>query len=447
LKLRQAPLAAISKGSAQEDDPAAVPLVEATPLVWSLRCRLSFLLFLYYAVQGAFVPLFSLRLQELGLAPLELGWTCAPQALATLIAPLVAGQIADRWFPAERCLAICALLSGFFLWILADLTSASAIFMASLALWLLLGPASTLCAALSFAHLPYQGRHFGQIRLWGTIGWVGSGWLLGYWLSRPAWLGSWFAVTPVPRLADMFRLASLLAFALGAYALTLPHTPPHPQKGDYPFEERGTVPFFARPQHSPLAPLAAFRLFCDGSFVVFWFCFLGVCVTLPFNTQVTPLLLRHIGIPRPWLSPTLTFGQSIEIISLGLLPLLLSRLGVRRTMFLGLTAWASLLAVLSVGRPVALVVACLSLNGLCISCFIVAGQVFANGRAREDLRVSVQALLTVTNGLGLLAGNLLVGWVRRQVDEQFMPTFGVGAVIAVILVLAFFVGFRSTRPA
>jgi MFS family permease len=346
--------------------------------------------------------------------------------LATLIAPLVAGQIADRWFPTERCLAVCALVSGLFLWILADLTSVSAIFLAGLALWLVLGPASTLSAALSFTHLPYQGRHFGQIRLWGTIGWVISGWLVGYWLSQPAWLGNWFTATRLPRLADMFRFASLLAFALSAYALTLPHTPPQPRRSN------------------KLAPLGAVALFRDRPFAIYWFCALGVCVTLPFTTQVTPLLLHHVGIPRPWLSPTLTLGQSMEIVSLALLPMLLLRLGVRGTMLLGLTAWALLLAMLTMGKPVWLVVASLSLNGLCISCFIVAGQVFANSKAREDLRASVQALLTITNGLGLLAGNLLVGWVRGQAQEQFMPTFGVGAGIAATLVVAFFIGFRST---
>ena len=427
--MRQAPPAATSRGSEAEDGAVAVPRKRGRRLVWCLRCRLSLLLFLYYAIQGAFVPLFSLRLQELGFTPLEMGWACAPQALATLIAPLVAGQIADRWFPTERCLAICALLSGLFLLVLADLTSPSAIFLAGLALWMVLGPASTLTAALSFAHLPYQGRHFGQIRLWGTIGWVVSGWLVGYWLSQPAWLGSWFWVTPIPRLADMFRFASLLAFGLSAYALTLPHTPPQ------------------RRSSSKLAPLAALRLLCDRTFAVFWFCALGVCVTLPFTTQVTPLLLQHVGIPRPWLSPTLTLGQSMEIVSLALLPMFLLRLGVRATMLLGLTAWALMLGMLTIGKPVWLVVASLSLNGLWISCFIVAGQVFANSKACEDLRASVQGLLNVTNGLGLLAGNLLVGWVRRQVQEQFMPTFGVGAVIATALIVAFFIGFRTTRPA
>jgi MFS family permease len=127
------------------------------------------------------------------------------------------------------------------------------------------------------------------------------------------------------------------------------------------------------------------------------------------------------------------------------LPLLLLRLGMRGTMLLGLIAWALLLTMLTVGYPVWLVIASLSLNGFCISGFIVAGQVFANSKAGEDVRVSVQGLLNVTNGLGLLAGNLLVGWVRQQAHERFMPTFGVGAVIAAALVVAFFIGFRDTR--
>lgn len=426
--MRQGPPAATSASGAAQESAVAVPQMPSRPSVWCLRCRLSVLLFLYYTIQGAFVPLFSLRLEELGFTPMELAWACAPQALATLIAPLATGQIADRWFPTERCLAICALLSSLFLWIVADLTSPSAIFVVGLALWAVLGPASTLCAALSFAHLPYQGRDFGQIRLWGTVGWVVSGWLIGYWLTQPAWLGSWWSVTHIPCLADMFRFASLFALALSAYAWTLPHTPPQ------------------RRFSNKLAPLAAVCLFRDRPFAVYWFCAVGVCVTLPFATQLTPLLLKHVGIPRPWLSPTLTLGQSMEITSLALLPMLILNLGVRRTMLLGLTAWALLLAILSIGRPVWLLVACLSLNGLCISCFIVAGQVFANGRAREDLRVSVQGLLNVTNGLGLLAGNLLVGWVRRQAQEQFMPTFSVGAVIAGVLVFAFFIGFRNLRP-
>jgi MFS family permease len=142
-----------------------------------MRARLSLLMFLQYAPQGAFVPLFSLRLQELGFTHVEIGWACATQALAALVAPLVAGQVADRWFPAQRCLAVCAVLAGLILWLLAGLTSWPAVFAASLAFWLVMGPVNTLGTALSFAHLVDPARDFGGVRLWGTIGWATApGW-------------------------------------------------------------------------------------------------------------------------------------------------------------------------------------------------------------------------------------------------------------------------------
>ena len=62
--------------------------------------RLSTLLFLAYAPLGAVLPLLSRRLEQLGLTPEQIGAVCATQALGALLAPLVAGQFADRWVAA-----------------------------------------------------------------------------------------------------------------------------------------------------------------------------------------------------------------------------------------------------------------------------------------------------------------------------------------------------------
>src|SRR5262244_99762 len=83
-----------------------------------LRGRLSVLMFLQYAPAGAVVPLFSSHLKDLGFTPLQTAWACGAPPLAGMFAPLVAGQVADRWLPAERCLAVCALLAGAALWVL-----------------------------------------------------------------------------------------------------------------------------------------------------------------------------------------------------------------------------------------------------------------------------------------------------------------------------------------
>src|ERR1700730_10129735 len=75
-----------------------------------LRARLSLFMFLLYAVPGAWYPLISLRLVQLGSTPFDIGWAFAAHSCAAVLAPLVAGQVADRWVSAERCVSFCALV-------------------------------------------------------------------------------------------------------------------------------------------------------------------------------------------------------------------------------------------------------------------------------------------------------------------------------------------------
>jgi MFS family permease len=404
-----------------------------------LRVRLSVLMFLIYAVPGSMVPLVSLWLDhDLGFSPEVVGMICATQAFAAVIAPLLAGQIADRWIPAQYCLAVFAFGAGLLLWLLAGLAHPITIFAVTLAFWMVMGPTQMLGTALSFAHLPFPERQFGPVRMWGTLGWMIPLWLIGYWRSDPTWLKNCLELSrpdqPTSELADAFRLGGLFAFALALYALTLPHTPPTPALGS----AEGVIP--------RTAPLAALRALKGRAFAVYCACSLGVFVTLAFVTQVTPLLLTHLEVPTPWLGPALSTAQSMELLTLAFLPVLLARLRPRQTMLLGLTAWMLQFGILTMGRPVGLVIVSLALQGVCICCFVVAGQVFVNSRARGDIRASAQALLTFVNGLGLLIGNLLVGWVRDLAQGAFPITFAVGAVIVMFLALIFAVGFPSPLP-
>jgi predicted MFS family arabinose efflux permease len=392
------------------------------------------LLFLVYAAPGALVPLFSIRLTELGFSPEVIGLLCATQALGAILAPSLIGQVADRWFPAERCLSLCALLAGVLLWLLAELSQPVLVFWVTLGIWLCLSPAFTLGTSLCFTHLQHPERDFGYIRLWGTVGWMVPGWLLGYWFTDPDWLCwcvSWLRPTlPSSELPDAFRLAGACAVLLSIWALTIPPTPPR------------------RHTASRWAPLAAIKLLRDRGILVYWLCVCGICLTFPFSSQLTPLLLQHLGIPRPWLSPTLTLSQASEVLMLALLPAVQMSLGTRQTLILGMSSWLAALCILTLGQPDWLVVGSLVLNGLVMAFFIVAGQIYLNGRARGDIRVSAQALLTFMTGLGMAGGHVLAGWIRRLVDGAFMPTFGFATTVAVALVVALALGFteKSRQP-
>lgn len=389
--------------------------------------RLALLMFLQYAIPGAFVPWFSVWLEHLQFSPMELAWGCATGAMGSLLAPLLAGQAADRWLAAERCIAGCAAVAGGLLWLLAGLRQPLAVFWTSLALWFFLVPVLTLGVSLTFRQLPHPERDFGRVRLWGTIGWILPGGFLSLWFWRSG----------IADLSDGLRLGGLLAWVLAAYALTLPHTPPLPS----------AAKTWTGLGQMIEAPMRALGLCRQRSFAVFCACSLGLYITIPFSSQMSPLLLQKLGLARWELPSVLTIAQWTEVVTLALLPMLLLRLQIRGTMLLGLIAWAGSLTIQGIGQPTGLVIGALALNGICISCYLVAGQLYVNRAAQADIRASAQGLLTFLNGAGLLGGHLLVGLVRRLGKEDFAFSFGVGAILAFTLVLVFTAGFRGERGA
>jgi predicted MFS family arabinose efflux permease len=396
----------------------------------TLRSRLCVLMFLQYAPAGAVLPLYSTYLQEqLGFGSMGIAVCCATQALASMCAALLAGHVADRWMAAERLLGLCSLLASVDLWLLAEQTQPLPVFLGTLVYWLLTGPIWMLGATIAFAHLKHPERQFGPVRLWGTMGWMLAAWLVGYWFRDPEWLCRAVGWLSPPRSrserADLFRIGGLLSFALMVYALTLPHTPPQPSDDGKP------------------APLAALQMLRGRAFFVYALCLFGVCVTYPFGTQGTPLLLRRLETPQEDLPALLTIAQATEVIALGLLPLLLRRLGIRGTIFAGLAAWTLGLSAQALAPSRHLVAASLVFNGMCIAGVFVTGQVYINGRVHDGLRASVQALFTFVNGLGMLLGNLLFGALRHGAGGELQPAFAAGAVVMALLALVFAFGFDT----
>lgn len=389
-------------------------------------------MFLQYAVPGALVPLYSLRLDKLGFGPVTIGVCCATQAVASVLSSLVAGQVADRWLPAERAMAVCAVLSGVSLWLLGSTADPVAVFFLTLLFWLVTGPMILLGTTVSFANLAHPERQFGPVRMWGTVGWMAVVWVIGYWLNRPEWLGwarAWVSRPDGIPLDDAPRLGAVLAFVVAGYTLTLPHTPPRPAGGK-----------------RWLAPLEALHLFRDRTLVAYLVCVLGVCVTFPFSTQNLTLLLSDLGFTEAGVGLTVSIAQVTEIILLGLLPLMLRHLGLRLTMASGLAAWLVAFAVLAAAQPTWLVVASLGLHGLYITGFLVAGQVYLNSLADGDTRASVQGVYTFVNGVGTLGGNLLAGWLRRELGGDLPGTFAVAMCIIGAALVVFVVGFRREVP-
>ena len=164
--------------STAPENPPAAPLLSR-----SLNIRLSVMMFLQYAIWGAWLPLFFPFLTEYrGFSGEQAGWLFGIAAIGARVAPCLAGQIAERYFATEKFLGISHLVGAVFVWQLALVESYTGLLIFGLFYSLLYAPTLSLTNSLAFHHLPDRDRDFGKVRVWGTIGWIVVGIGMGQWL-------------------------------------------------------------------------------------------------------------------------------------------------------------------------------------------------------------------------------------------------------------------------
>src|SRR6185503_15522982 len=146
--------------------------------------RLSVMMFLQYAVWGAWLPL-AARYLTASTAEGGLGFTGTQMGLilglagsiGAIAAPFIAGQLADRHFSTERFLATLLAIGGVIKWITASQTGFSAWLLLSIAYSVVYMPTLALSNSMAFANLDDRERQFPKVRVWGTIGWIAASWI------------------------------------------------------------------------------------------------------------------------------------------------------------------------------------------------------------------------------------------------------------------------------
>lgn len=71
-----------------------------------VKARLAGMMALVYSVQGAFWPVLSIHLVDLGISERGRGWIFGTMAMASFAIPLGAGQLVDRLMPTQRFLSL-----------------------------------------------------------------------------------------------------------------------------------------------------------------------------------------------------------------------------------------------------------------------------------------------------------------------------------------------------
>jgi nucleoside transporter len=425
--------------------PASSQKTPARP--FHLTTRLSLMMFLQYAVWGAWLPVAARFLKAvpseggLGLNDGQIGMILGlAGSIGAVTAPFIAGQVADRYFRTERCLAVLLFIGGLVEWYLSYQTTYTAWLWLSILYSVVYMPTLALSNSLAFAHVREADRDFPKIRVWGTIGWIAASWIFPMiWLQRglhAEWMPPFLVGAEVEnvtgRLVDSLKFSALVSFVYAAYCLSLPTTPP----------KRDAV--------ERLAFAKAFRLFGKPSVALLVLASLSIATIHQIYFLQTSPFFSWLGIKDSQIGPAMTIGQFSEIAVMALLGLMLKRIGFRWVLFLGCGAYVVRYAIWSAtGLPVWLMVSSQALHGVCYACFFAASYIYVDRVAPIDVRHSAQTVYGIMIlGGGPVLGGFLSGWLGRMYTPQggtlnYSSFWFAIAGIAVVTSFVFVVLFRD----
>ena len=339
---------------------------------------------LEYVIWGAwYVTLNTYLTATLHFTGTQAGAVFGTTALACMISPFFVGRIADRLFAVERVLSVLHLVGALILFLLTRVTSVTTVYGLMLAYCLCYFPTMSLANTLAFRNIKNLGKEFPIIRVFGTIGWILIGLVVGG-------LG-------IERTSKPFLLAAMASLAMSLFCLSLPHTPP---------ASKGQA-VSAR----TMLGLDALVMLKDRSFAVFVVASVLACVPLTFYFSFTNPYLNAVGVQNA--AGKMTLGQFSEIGMMLVMPFVFKRVSVKGVLLVGLFAWTLRYLLLAFGNPGSgmwMFYVAILVHGICYDFFFMTGQMYTDQKAPAYLRGTAQGLITfLTYGLGMFVGSLLSG--------------------------------------
>jgi len=350
-------------------------------------------------------------------------------AIGSMAAPLM-GVVADRYFNAEKILAILNFMVGVFILLAIALLNNpdwkfhfAGLMITVTLVMLCYMPSWGLTSTIAMTHISPE--LFPRIRMFGTIGWASSALfsLVALWVFKVEKFDG--TVLPLYCGAGAALVTALLN-------LTLPKTPPTG----------------VRTAKTSIVDIFGFRVMSALKNKDFnWFILISFLAIIPFSMYQVygSRFFADQGVVK--ITATMSLGQISELIFLIIATSIIIKYGFKKAMLFGLLAMLVryLLFYTSVetGQQwfYTFAIAGILPHGLIFGLFFVAGQVYTNKLVPHEYKAQAQGFIAfVIWGAGYLVGTLLNGWLINYYDNwsSLFLTISAITVAIIVLLLAFF---------
>lgn len=395
-----------------------------------IKTKLSIYMFLQYFIWGSwYVSMGAYLGNTLNFEGGQIGLAYGAFAWGAIIAPFFVGLIADRFFAAQKIIALLGILGGVLLFLLPQFTTFASFYPALIAYCALYVPTLALGNTLAFTHLADPKKDFPMVKIFSAIGWIAG------LVAVNAING---ALSP-----SQFYLAGAASIIFGMFSLSLPHTPPKKTGANVSLSE--------------ILGLDALALMKKPAFAIFILCMFLICIPLYCYFVNLGVYLTELKWENMLIKTSL--AQVSDVCFFLLLPFFLKRFGYKTTIFLGIACWVARYGLLSSSAgagasQAALIFAAILLHGACYDFLFIAGQLYVDDEANERIRGAAQGFVAfILWGVGALVGTWLAGRVlqKHQLETptaegfnyDWSAVWALPAWIAVGVLVVFLIFFKN----
>lgn len=352
------------------------------------KLHLSLLMFFQLSVVGAITPILSLYFKDyLGFTGIQVGVILSLASIPSIASPFFSSWIVDRFITSRQYLIICLVIGSILMGILSFMKSYETVLITYFAYMVFLVPTFGLVNTLVF-HNMENSESFGSIRVWGTIGWIFSGWLVNIIMKL---------VDHKDEMLISPWLSALFSLVVAIITLKLPKLKLNKDKV------------------VSIIPKEAFNVIVKPEVILILITvFISACAD-KFYFYGTSLFLQSIGVSKDNILFTLSLGQFPEIIMLFALGAILKKLGFKNVMSLALILQIFRFLIFSINGPIGLTYLGVTLNGFIYAFFYVATTIYLDTFTDSETRGGVHQLFgMVTVGIAGITGNLLAGYMAEN---------------------------------